>query len=39
MNIEEAKARIKDLIHTCDVGIENHGDYDDLFKKDKIQSG
>ena len=35
MNIKEAIARIHDLIHTCDVGIEKHGAYDDLFQKDK----
>lgn len=34
---EEKKAieRMHDLIHTCEVGIEKHGQYDDLFKKDK----
>ena len=35
MNIEEARDRIKDLIHTCNIGIAEHGDYDELFKKDK----
>ena len=34
---EEKKAieRMYDLIHTCEVGIEKHGQYDDLFEKDK----
>lgn len=35
MNEEEAIERMNDLIHTCDVGIKKHGDYDDLFQKDK----
>lgn len=34
---EEKKAieRMYDLIHACEVGIEKHGQYDDLFEKDK----
>lgn len=32
---EEAIERMYDLIHTCEVGIEKHGEYDDLFKLDK----
>lgn len=32
---EEAIERLHDLIHTCDVGIEKHGAYDDLFALDK----
>jgi len=32
---EEAIKRLHDLIHTCDVGIEKHGAYDDLFALDK----
>jgi hypothetical protein len=35
MTDKEAIERMQDLIHTCDVGIEKHGEYDDLFKKDK----
>lgn len=37
LSAEEKKAieRMHDLIHTCEVGIEKHGQYDDLFKKDK----
>ena len=37
MTEEEKKAieRMYDLIHTCEVGIEKHGQYDDLFDKDK----
>lgn len=35
MNIEEARDRIKDIIHTCNIGIAEYGDYDELFKKDK----
>ena len=34
-NQKEAIERMYDLIHTCDVGIEKHGAYDDLFQKDK----
>lgn len=35
MNEKEAIERVKDLIHTCDVGIQKYGEYDDLFQKDK----
>lgn len=35
MRKSEIIERIKDLIRTCDVGIKNHGEYDDLFRKDK----
>jgi predicted RNase H-like nuclease (RuvC/YqgF family) len=35
MNEEEITERIKDLIHTCDFGIQQHGTYDDLFELDK----
>ena len=32
---KEAIERMKDLMHTCEIGIEKHGEYDDLFQKDK----
>lgn len=35
MNEEEIIERIKDLIRTCNVGIQEHGEYDDLFELDK----
>lgn len=35
MKDKEAIERMYDLIHTCDIGIEEHGEYDDLFQKDK----
>jgi hypothetical protein len=35
MQIKDAIERMQDLIHTCDIGIEKHGAYDDLFQKDK----
>ena len=35
MKEEKAIERIHDLIHTCDVGIAKHGEYDDLFLLDK----
>lgn len=35
MSKEEILNRINDLIHTCDVGIKEHGEYDDLFEVDK----
>lgn len=35
MTYEQAVERMKDLIHTCEVGIAEHGEYDDLFQKDK----
>lgn len=35
MILEDAIKRMNDLIHTCDVGIIEHGEYDDLFLKDK----
>ncbi len=35
MTEEKAIERLKDLIHTCDAGIKEHGEYDDFFKEDK----
>lgn len=35
MELKDAIERMQDLIHTCDVGIQQHGAYDDLFQKDK----
>lgn len=35
MKLKDAIERMQDLIHTCDVGIQQHGAYDDLFQKDK----
>lgn len=35
MSEEEIISRIHDLIHTCDFGIEKHGEYDDIFELDK----
>lgn len=35
MNEEEIIERIEDLIRTCNVGIQEHGEYDDLFQLDK----
>ena len=35
MNVDEAKERMQELIQTCNHGIEEHGEYDDLFQKDK----
>lgn len=35
MNLNEAKERMQELIETCNHGIEEHGEYDDLFQKDK----
>lgn len=35
MTEEKATERLKDLIHTCDAGIKEHGEYDDFFKEDK----
>lgn len=35
MSEEEIIERIKDLIRTCNVGIQEHGEYDDLFELDK----
>ena len=37
LSAEEKKAieRMYDLIHTCEVGMAKHGQYDDLFEKDK----
>lgn len=32
---EKAIERLNDLIHTCDAGIKEHGEYDDFFKEDK----
>ena len=36
MSEEEIITRIKDLIHTCDIGIQKHGEYDNLFELDRI---
>ncbi len=35
MTEEKTIERLKDLIHTCDTGIKEHGEYDDFFKEDK----
>ena len=35
MTEEKTIERLKDLIHTCDTGIKEHGKYDDFFKEDK----
>ena len=35
MKEKEILDRMKDLIHTCDYGIAKHGEYDDLYEKDK----